>query len=136
MATDADLMFRVAADGNLTADEAETTPTILDLGQGGTGINGMTAWLLVPTDSGTDTLQVTLFFDDTAAMSSTNESFTFDLITGGTSTFPYYKEYHFVTTRRYCSMKFDVTDTGGGVNFGAVQAGIKLGGALSRGVRP
>lgn len=136
MAVDSSLYFRTSADGNLTADEAETTH-ILDLGPGGTPIGGMDVWLLVPSDSGTDTLVVTVYGDDTSTLASPNETLgVFETITGGTDTFPLFRSIHISTRRRYVGVKFDVTDTGGGVNFGAVECGLSLGLANPRGIRP
>lgn len=133
---DSALMLRAAAAGNLTADEAETTH-IVDLGPGGTSINGVDVWLLVPSDSGTDTLVATVYGDDTAALSSPDEVLgVFKTITGGTDTFPLVRTIHISTRRRYIGLKLDVTDTGGGVNFGAVQAGVTIGYANPGGARP
>lgn len=132
---DADLYFRDSGDGNLTADEAETTH-ILDLGPGGTPSDGMDVWVRVPSDSGTDTLAITVYADDTAALTSPNESWAFETITGGTDTFPLIRTIKVSTKRRYLGMKFDVTDTGGGVNFGAVEAGVGIGMRNIQGGRP
>lgn len=135
MAVDSNLYFRTSADGDLTGDEAETTH-ILDLGPGGTPISGMDVWVLVPADSGTDTLAITVHADDTAALSSPDETFTFKTITGGTDTFPLFRTIHISTRRRYLGLQLNVTDTGAGVNFGAVEAGLSLGLAMPGGARP
>ena len=120
---DADLYFRTTAAGNLTADEAETTH-IIDLGPGGTPADGIDVWVRVPSNSGTDTLDITIYSDDAAALTSPDEDFVMPQIIGGTNTFPFMDVIHVSTRRRYLGMKLDVTDTGGGVNFGAVEAGI------------
>lgn len=132
---DSDLYFRETSDGNLTADEAETTH-IIDLGPGGTPANGLDVWVRVPQDSGTDTLDVTVYSDDSSTLASPDEDFVFPQIVGGTDTFPLLVVMHVSTRRRYLGMKLDVTDTGGGVNFGAVEAGIGTGMRNVRGLRP
>ena len=133
MAHDADLTFRVAGDGNFTADEAGTTH-IIDLGPGGTGPHGVEVWCQIPQASGTDTLQLTVQHDEDSALGSVDHSATFPLITSGTT---YTTTGKFIqrvwSTRRYIGLDFNVTDTGGGVNFGAVLAGIKFGSALRGG---
>ena len=116
---DDNMMFRVAADGALTADEAETTH-IVDLGPGGTPLGGSVIWVHVPSVSGTDTLAVTVYADDTAAVTSPDASFVFPTITAA----GLYKM-KINTHRRYLGMKFDGTDVdGGGFSFGVVQAGV------------
>ena len=134
MITDADLALRVAGDGNLTADE--TNLTILDLGPGGTGPHGVDVWIRVPTDSGTDTLVVTVNHDDSATMASVDHTETFETVTGGTTAFPHLQIKRVHSFRRYIALGWNVTDTGGGVNFGAATAGIKFGSAMRGGVRP
>lgn len=134
MARDQDLALRVAGDGNLTADE--TNLTILDLGPGGTGAHGVEVWFRLPQDSGTDTLVVTVNHDDDSAMGSVDETETFPTVTGGTDTFPYLASRRVVSNRRYLALIWNVTDTGGGVNFGAATAGVKFGSLYERGTRP
>ena len=130
---DSDLYLRATADGNLTADVASSAGTILDLGRGG---GEYTFWCRVPSDSGTDTLIITLEFDDDSALGSIDEEIELATITGGTDTFPYFLTYRFHTNRRYMGVHWDVTDTGGGVNFGAVEAGIAKDAVPSQGKRP
>ena len=116
---DDNMYFRVAADGNLTADEAETTH-IVDLGPGGTPLGGTVCWVRVPSITSTDTMVVTVYADDTAALTSPNESFVFDTISAA----GLYK-LKVNTKRRYLGMKFDITDVGGGgFSAGAVEAGV------------
>ena len=130
---DADLYLRDTADGNLTADE--TNLQIVDIGPGGTGLGGVVVWVRVPTDSGTDTLDITVNHDDSATMASVDHTETFPQIVGGTTVFPFYTELKVFSTRRYVALTWNVTDTGGGVNFGAAEAGIKFGSSVSRNAR-
>ena len=135
MAIDSDLTFRDSSDGNLTGDEAGSTH-ILDLGQGGTGIGGAVVVVRVPQTSGTDTLVVTVQHDDSATLASVDHSETFPTITSGTTTLPGEFRLRVFSTRRYVGLDFNVTDTGGGVNFGAVEGYLTLGAASVGGARP
>lgn len=116
---DANMYFRTTADGALTADEAETTH-IVDLGPGGTPLGGSVIWVRVPSITSTDTLDITVYADDTAAVTSPDASFVLPQITAA----GLYKM-KINTHRRYLGMKFDVTDVGGGgFSAGAVEAGV------------
>jgi hypothetical protein len=123
---DSELYFRETADGNLTADEAETTH-ILDLGEQlvgmGTPRHPLVFWIRVPTVSADDTLACTLHFDNTAALTSPVYTTTFPTI----SVAGYYEwefsVYDSATNLRYAGLQLNVT--GAAVNLGAVEAGIK-----------
>ena len=129
MAVDLDCYFRTASEGNLTADG---NSTILDLGQGGTGIAGCVVWIRVPSITSTDTLDVTVEHDDSSTIASVDHTETFPQITAA----GHYR-LRVYSTRRYIRLAWNVTDVGGGgFSAGAVEAGLTFGAASVGGARP
>ena len=114
---------RPASTGNLTADETLT----LTFTKGNPLVAGLAVYVLVPQDSALDSLDVTLKCTTSGYEVEVTHTNSID----PNSTFPYILQLPFPPVEAAAvdwSIVLDVTDGGGGVNYGAVQVWLERAG--------
>jgi len=118
--TDSNVQVRAASDGDFTADESIS----ITIRGGVHKTSPLQLVVLVPTDSGaSDTLVVTAKSTDTDKKVEVTHT---DAILGGTTTFPYILRLPLpVCDSEGWDIVLDITDGGGSVNFGEVEAWLE-----------
>lgn len=124
MASDSQLIFRDSSDGSLTADE---TTAAIDLGVA--PLNGLPVRVWIPTDGGAgDKLDIIFTTCDTSGGTyQEDDRISWDFLSQAdhTKTLAGIYRRRVNTHRRYLKVTFDVTDGGGGVDFGAVDCRVE-----------
>lgn len=112
---DTNLVLRAASAGDLTADETLTSVRI------GPMVRPLWLHIITPTASTADTLDIELEFCTSAA--PTVEVYNMNMKQIGAASVHY--AIPFYTMLGYLQVKLNVTDGGGGVNYGAVEVWIE-----------